>query len=229
MAGWFGLLITAMNLFPVGQLDGGHAVFALSKSLHAALARLTLGGMVGLVSWSLSAGLVAAEGAVGARAAAAGAAGALAGVGVYAGWKRLPRAARSFAAIALTVFVGFCIARGVFSTWLVWTLILLFLGRLPHPPLESDAPVGAARKVLALAALAIFLLELHSRSDRHHRCSRGARGRSGGPGHGSGAPGRSEPAYHTPAHAVNRTAPDAKVLRTSVRRSRSRSSTSGDG
>jgi hypothetical protein len=58
----------------------------------------------------------------------------------------------------MTGFVGVCIARGVFSTWLVWTLILLFLGRLPHPPLESDAPVGTARKGLALAALAIFLL-----------------------------------------------------------------------
>ncbi len=35
--GWFALLITAFNLLPVGQLDGGHLLFAGARRIHRAV------------------------------------------------------------------------------------------------------------------------------------------------------------------------------------------------
>ena len=47
-AGWVGLFITAFNLFPVGQLDGGHVVYALFGYRHRLIGRLTFGVLLGM-------------------------------------------------------------------------------------------------------------------------------------------------------------------------------------
>lgn len=46
MAGWVGLLITSLNLFPVGQLDGGHVLYSLFRGRAYAIARLVLMGTI---------------------------------------------------------------------------------------------------------------------------------------------------------------------------------------
>lgn len=54
-AGWLGLLVTALNLIPVGQLDGGHLVHALLGHRTARVVGLAaLGALVvlGLFVWS---------------------------------------------------------------------------------------------------------------------------------------------------------------------------------
>lgn len=42
VAGWMGLFFTALNLIPVGQLDGGHVVYSLSRRAHRVAGMLTL-------------------------------------------------------------------------------------------------------------------------------------------------------------------------------------------
>lgn len=53
-AAWFGLLATALNLFPIGQLDGGHISYAVLGRKSTAVTLATVGCLIALTFWSLS-------------------------------------------------------------------------------------------------------------------------------------------------------------------------------
>ncbi len=52
-AAWFGLFVTALNLLPIGQLDGGHVAFALwgSRQRKMALAIIPILLVLGVIGW----------------------------------------------------------------------------------------------------------------------------------------------------------------------------------
>lgn len=61
-AGWVGLLVTAINLLPMGQLDGGHILYGLVRRRQYLLGRITLIALVFLGFFSLMWWLFAALG-----------------------------------------------------------------------------------------------------------------------------------------------------------------------
>jgi membrane-associated protease RseP (regulator of RpoE activity) len=103
-AAWVGMFATAMNLLPVGQLDGGHVVYSFFPRRHRLISRL-----VCLVMLTL-------------------------GVAWYA-----------FS------------PGSAWAGWILWSLVLLWLGRR-HPVICDDSELGAGRRKLGWIALAVFIL-----------------------------------------------------------------------
>lgn len=68
LAGWVGMLVTSLNLFPIGQLDGGHVLYALLRERAHPIASLVLLGAAaaviyfGLYGWSVMLMLLALMG-----------------------------------------------------------------------------------------------------------------------------------------------------------------------
>ena len=54
--------------------------------------------------------------------------------------------------------VGFATIHLVFWGLFVWTLVLLFLMKVGHPPVAEEESLGKTRTVLAIIALLVFIL-----------------------------------------------------------------------
>ena len=160
LAGWLGLFFTALNLLPVGQLDGGHVVYALfGPAVHRVVARVTT--LLLLLSGTL------------------GLAGDLAGLSVWTVWAAVALVnalalGRLFEGDWRVVFPGIAVMTGLaavvvyavpglaaataWTGWLFWVGLILFVVRVDHPPVVYREPLTPGRKALGYLCLVIFAL-----------------------------------------------------------------------
>jgi membrane-associated protease RseP (regulator of RpoE activity) len=107
LAGWGGLLVTALNLVPVGTLDGGHVAYGLFGDK----ARRIFPVMIGLL----------------------------------------------IAVSFLPALLALSLAAFNYS-WLLWVLILFWLGNVRTIPLDDITELDPARRALGIVVLILFIL-----------------------------------------------------------------------
>lgn len=161
---WLALLFTAINLLPVGQLDGGHVLYSLvGERWHRRIAR----GFVVLLLASGAVGFVAEIMPALAERGPAWEIGSwflLAAIlyyflhRVFKGEQRLAGpflfALITLAVVAPTLGMG----DWGYTGWLVWCVLIVVLIKVEHPPVAIRQPLSPRRKLLAWACIVIFLL-----------------------------------------------------------------------
>jgi membrane-associated protease RseP (regulator of RpoE activity) len=107
LAGWAGLLVTALNLVPVGTLDGGHVAYGLFGDKAKRIFPIAIGILIGLM---LLPGLLTF----------------------------------SFGSLNLS--------------WLLWIMILFWLGNVRSQPLDDITELDPTRRAIGYAMLIVFIL-----------------------------------------------------------------------
>lgn len=136
--GWFGLFVTALNLLPIGQLDGGHVLYALIGRGQHTVARVIWWTMFSLGMLSL--------------------------VATVREMYEAPSPEAFVIWIQHTIFPGLDVAMHavpwlftIGEGWLLWALILRFLVRIPHPVVPDDTPLDPRRIAIGWLAMAILV------------------------------------------------------------------------
>lgn len=127
-AGWAGLLVTALNLLPIGQLDGGHVLYGLFGDQSQKVRRPIIVILL----------IMAVFGSI--KEAVAG----------------LPPEMSSTWIDAMRFLAALPIPG--WSGWWVWILLISFLVRSHAPVLDEITELDGRRKALGVAVLVIFVL-----------------------------------------------------------------------
>ncbi|MCY4001905.1 MAG: site-2 protease family protein [Bacteroidetes bacterium] len=163
---WLGLFFTALNLMPVGQLDGGHIIYALfGPKWHARISRSFIFAM--LTSMASGAALTLPQILIPVMGGEF-----LGTIGVWITiaslltictikafkdlwWKMMLTilVLASFISLLPDAFGWFA-----YFGWLPWCFLLIFLVKVDHPPVPLSKPIGRRRRVIGYLTLCIFLL-----------------------------------------------------------------------
>lgn len=169
LAGWFGLFFTALNLMPVGQLDGGHILYSLiGYKKHKIVARLffsfitILAGIEAvpfLHEYLLSKGFDNNFGMVTW----------LIWIGVL--FLIMQKAFHRDQYWVATLLPTSIISSGIYLyflrqdgdvessfIWIFWTIFIAFIVKVEHPPVLIEHPLSPTRKVLGWLSMLIFVL-----------------------------------------------------------------------
>jgi len=166
-AGWLGLFFTALNLMPVGQLDGGHILYSLiGFRKHRKVARYAFGGITGLAGIEaipfIHSILVEWNGTIASFSILIWA------LLLYYLLRKAYHNEHAWitpiwaASLAASVGYLFLLGNGMDQTgsliWVFWSFFLTFFVGLEHPPALYEQNLTPTRKVLGWSAMAIFVL-----------------------------------------------------------------------
>lgn len=136
---WFGLFVTSLNMLPMGQLDGGHTIFAMfGEKIHYLIARI--------VFWIL---LFIGIGAT---------------LGVIylifqyeadSNW--LLQLKNIFFPALDFINKHFPFVYKGWTGWLLWAILAKFAIKLKHPPVNDNTPLNPIRIAIGIFAILILV------------------------------------------------------------------------
>lgn len=153
LAAWFGFLVTALNLMPASQLDGGHITKAMFGRRHTLLSKIVFMGLALYGSlgdalltdpWLLATGLPYAAAAT--------------YLVTVASPPKFGRRLLFGLFLAHLFFSAYLAVDTVSTPWLLWS-VLLYTFRLEHPPIkDADVPLGRWRRIMGWVTMVLFVL-----------------------------------------------------------------------
>jgi membrane-associated protease RseP (regulator of RpoE activity) len=167
LAGWFGLFFTALNLMPVGQLDGGHILFSLiGYKNHKIAARIFYSFITILAGIEL---VPFFHDLLGKYDTSFGALSWL--IWAIMLFSVMQIAFQKESKWVSTMFTISLISSGLYLyvisgpqegsptlIWGVWTLFITFVVKVEHPPVTFYTPLSKGRKVIGWLSMLIFIL-----------------------------------------------------------------------